>query len=178
MVNKNNSINLYRGRGITFFDKFIKWVLTFGRLIIILTEFIALCAFLYRFTLDRRLIDLKDKIEQKQLIVKSLNKNEIKFTNLQERLSSISSLENNGMATIKVVKDIVALTPKDIIYNNFVLNNERLRIDATVLSVSSLSNFIKALRNYPKIKTVSLDKIENKTSNAVIKVSVVATLNK
>src|SRR3989344_9329514 len=87
-----SSINLYKGKSRNFIDRFILWTLSAGRLIIILTEILALSAFLYRFSLDRNLIDLNDKIKNEEIILNYLKKNEENFRSIQDRLSTIDKL--------------------------------------------------------------------------------------
>ena len=72
MASIKPSINLFKDKNKNFFDLFIKWALSIGRVVVIATEAIALSAFLYRFSLDQQLIDLNDKIVQKQALVKLL----------------------------------------------------------------------------------------------------------
>lgn len=172
------SVNLYRGRGKSFIDRFLSWALTFGRLIVILTEIVALLTFLYRFSLDRELIDLHDRIKQKQAIVKFLKNNEEKYRNLQERLAMTSSLGDQAKEKSQILDEVVNLAPKDLVLNNLVITEDSLRLEASVFSASSLGEFVKNLKNHPKIKSLSLDKIENRTSSGTIVISLRAVLEK
>lgn len=178
MANNAPAINLLKTGRVQFFDKFIKWALTFGRVVVIVTEITALSAFLYRFSLDRQLIDLHDQIELKDTYVRALKANEEKYRNLQERLALSTILGQNATETVKVFKDIIAFAPLDFIINNLRISEDSIRIDANVQSVSSLTNFIKNLKRYPSVESVSLDTIENKTSRATIVVSITANFKK
>lgn len=173
MENKSISINLVKGRNKSFLDKFIKWALTGGRLIVILTESLALFTFLYRFDLDRKLIDSHDRIAQKQAIVKLLKNNEDKYRNLQNRISIASTLSSNNQISDKFQK-ITKETPQDIIFNNLVLSENFIRVDAVAQSIISLNNFIKTLKSDKEVSSISLDRIENKTSNGTISVGITA----
>jgi len=170
------SINLLRGREKGFFDNFLGWALTIGRVLVILTETIALSAFIYRFSLDRQLIDLHDVIGQKQAIVKLLKNNEEKYRNLQERLTTIATLTQEASKTTKVFTDIVSLAPKDVAFNVLAFSQDSVKIDANASSITSLTSFIKSLRVYPHLAAVSIDKVENKTASATIAVSITVTL--
>lgn len=170
------SINLLKGKEKSFFDKFIHWALTIGRLIVILTETVALSAFLYRFTLDRQLIDLRDEIKQKEAIVKLLQNNENKFRNLQERLVLAAKTENKSNEIIEILKEVINLAPKGFVFNTLNVSKENIKINANAQSVFALTVFIKSLRDNPHIASVSLDKIENKTASALIVVGITATL--
>lgn len=172
------SINLVKGQDKGFFDKFINWALTVGRLVVILTELVALLAFLYRFSLDRRLIDLHDQISQKQSIVKLLKQKEDTYRNIQGRLALAATLSKTGQEKNQIFSDILSLAPPDFIFNKIIVSQDIVRIDASVKSVSSLANFIKDIKNYKETGAVSLDKIENKTADTAIAVSIAVRLKK
>ena len=175
---KTPSINLLESKRKGFLDKFINWALTIGRFIVIITEVIALSAFLYRFSLDRQLVDLRGKIKQEQALVSSLRENEKTYRNLQERLALASKFIDKGEQTVKIFKETVALAPEDFLLSNLTVSEDRLTINATVQHISSLTTFIKGLRNYPNISTISLDKIENKISSGRITVGITATFKR
>lgn len=177
MQKKLPSINLAHKRG-SFIDRFINWALTLGRLIIMVTFLVGLSAFGYRLSLDWKLIDLKDKIKQKQAIVALLKEDEKKYRNLQERLTVITQLGGTAKATLDVVNDIIELTPADIVFDNFNLTGDRLHIDARARSVSSLASFVSSLRKHPSTQTLQVDKIENKTSTGTIIISITILVKK
>ena len=170
------SVNLIKKKKKDFFDRFITWALTIGRFIVILTEVIALSTFLYRFSLDRKLVDLHDSIKQKQAIVNLLKSNEEKYRNLQDRLAVSSNHLDSAKETTKIFTDLFSLAPSDFIFNNIKISEKSVQIDARVQSVNSLTVFIKKLKEYPKFSSVSLDRIENKTSSAIIVVNITARL--
>lgn len=175
MQKSSASINLLK-RQTNLIDRFVTWALTIGRLLVILTEVIALSAFIYRFSLDKQLIDLHSKITQEQAIVNYLKDNEKTYRNLQDRLATATNYSTLGIDRFKVFSNIVGFTPKGMSFNNFTLYENRIKIDANVDSVSSLGIFVNSLKNYPAIDTVSIDKIANKPSSAVISINITATL--
>lgn len=88
MAENRLSINLLRDKEKPLLDRFVAWALSVGRSIVILTEIVALAAFIYRFSIDRKLSDLNDDIKQKQLIVGQLTSLEDEYRNLQKTVGS------------------------------------------------------------------------------------------
>lgn len=164
MPNTSSSINLIKNKQIPLFDKFMNWALTVGRLIIILTEIVAVLAFIYRFSLDERLIDLHSGIKQKQALISLLKQDEDRYRNLQDRIALASDLSEKNTKTNTIVLDIIDLIPQGTKINSLTFNKDRITINANTNSVSSLTDFINILKNYPDIKSVSIDSIENKPS--------------
>lgn len=159
-----SSINLVRNKQIPLFDKFMNWALTVGRLIVILTEIVAVLAFVYRFSLDERLVDLHSAIKQKQTIVSLLRKDEDKYRNLQNRIALASSAEKKITKTSKIIQDVIALVPLGVKINDLTLNKDRISININASSITSLTDFINILKNYPDIKSINIDNIESKPS--------------
>lgn len=168
MTNITPQINLIKDKKVSFTDKFINWALTIGRLVVILIELLALSAFIYRFSLDRKIIDLHSKIKQEQAIVNYLKNNETTYRNLQDRILLASNFSSSGPSIFKISKDVLSFVPKDMIINSFYINKNRININANVQSALSLNQFMNALKNYPSTDTVSLDNIENKPASSII----------
>lgn len=162
MPNNLSSINLIKNKHIPLFDKFMNWALTAGRLIVIITEVIAVAAFIYRFSLDERLIDLHSAIKNKQTLISLLKQDEDKYRNLQDRIALASNLSEKNTKTNKIVLNIIGLIPQGVRLDSLTFNKDRIAIDANANSVSSLTDFINLLKDYPDIKSVSIDNIENK----------------
>ena len=168
MPENYSSINLIKNKQIPLFDKFMNWALTVGRLIVILTEIIALLAFVYRFSLDEKLIDLHSAIKQKQVLISLLKQDEDKYRNLQDRIALAGSLMEKNAKTNKIVLDIVGLTPQGARIDSLTFNKDKLIINANIGSVSSLTDFINVLKDYPGIKAMSIDNIENKSTGGLL----------
>ncbi len=162
MENVPASINLIKKKDSAFFDKFIDWALSVGRLIVIITQIIAIAAFLYRFSLDEKLVRLHGEIRQKQTQLSFLKKDEENFRNLQDRLSLASNFAKDGATVYKSFQDIVSFTPEDLKFNEMSLSHDRATISMNVLSTSSLTEFVNSLKSYSRIKSLSVDNIENK----------------
>lgn len=177
MVKKSASINLLKNTG-NFVDRFINWSLSAGRVVVIVTEIIALLAFLYRFSLDRQLIDIHSKIRQEQTVLSYLRDNETTYRNLQNRLALSSKFSKEGKEKIDVLNDLVGFAGSNITFNIITIQEDRIRLDANGGSVNSISEFVKKLKEYQKISTVIIEKIENRPSAASINVSITAVLKK
>ncbi len=168
------TINLAKHSQGDFLERFIGFALTVGRFLIICTEIIALGAFIYRFTLDRMLVDLHDTIVQQQAIVKLLHDNEVVFRNIQTRLHVAAALIQHTNTLPSYTTDVAAFAPSDMNIHTIDVATDAIRIGATVQSVDSLTLFINKLKAYAPIASVSIDRIDNQTETAMITVSITA----
>jgi hypothetical protein len=172
----NPTINLVRGRKPRVLDQFVGWALSIGRAVIILTELIALGAFLYRFGLDRQLVDLHDKIAQEQSIVSLLKQSEDTYRNLQYRLSLAKTIMTSQAQSVKLYADILTMMPADTTLKTLIFDEGTVKMSLDVTSVTSLGTLIDKLKNYPNFSNVSLDKLENKTTVGLISASITTTI--
>lgn len=168
-------INLVK-KHVSFTDKFLNWALSAGRVIVILTEIVALSAFMYRFFLDRQLIDLHAKIKQEQAIIAFSKASEDKYRNLQDRLYIADRFSKLEQDEVKVLKDILALTPAETTLDSITTTDTSIKINARFSQISTLGGFVDSLKRYPQIAIVSVDKIENIPSTSLITVGITATL--
>ncbi|OGH09742.1 MAG: hypothetical protein A2152_03980 [Candidatus Levybacteria bacterium RBG_16_35_6] len=173
---KKAGINLLNSKQSSFFERFINWTLTIGRIVIIVTELIALSAFLYRFSLDQQLIDLHSKIKQEQAIVEYLKESEATYRNLQDRLTVSSNSSKAGDERVKIFKDVISFAPLGIAFDEFNLTNDRIKINTQVYSVSSLSSFVNSVKKYSFVDKVMIENIQNKASIGLLTATINITL--
>lgn len=141
------------------------WVLSTGRWIVVLTEFIVICAFLSRFYLDREIADLHDDIFQKQAIVEAMSNFEEEFKSLQTRIETIDELVGQAMPN-EILETIIPVIPNDVFLNSFDFQEDKIEISAVALSYQGLANFwydFGKLENFANVKITKIGKEEQKT---------------
>lgn len=141
------------------FGKLLKWALTVGRHIVIITELVVILAFLSRFKLDRDLTDLGEKVHQKQAIVVSSAPFEKEFRFLQKRLEKIEDLKKNQLEADIILAELTALTPVDVYLSDFDVNQKKVTLSATALSEAGLATFLKNLKNSSRFEKLSLSQV-------------------
>ncbi len=175
MEKSSPTINLAKNRGEHFIDRFFSWALSIGRVLVIATEAIALGAFLFRFGLDRQILDLNDRINQEKVIVGLLKNNETTYHNVQDRLLLAKTIDADTTTQLKTLLDLTSFFPSDMVVQNIFYSTTDIHIDASVGSVVSLSTFVKKLKAYTSIAKVSIDKLENKSATGEYTIGLTAT---
>lgn len=172
---KMPQINLVRRRGV-YVDTFLRWALTTGRLLIIITETVALAAFAMRFSLDSQNVDLHDKIKQEQAIVLLLKHNEDTYRNLQNRLSLIQQSNTSSQKESKAFFSLLNAIPSSVQIDSFNFFPNKLQVQVNTNSTSSIDTLISNLSSQPGVSNVAIAKIDNKISQGVITVMVTADI--
>ena len=173
MANETKTINLLPGKDGGILPQFLNWALTIGRLLIILVQTLALGTFLYRFTLDMKIVDLHDQIKAQSTIVQNFAAQEAVFRNLQARLN-LAKTYSVANKTPKIFQDIVEMGRGQITFKNLLVATDSIKVEAEAPTAGRLSRFTEKLKNYPEIAEVSVDKVETKTSSAVVTVIISA----
>lgn len=159
--------------------KFLLWALTIGRWIVIVTELIVILAFLSRFKLDRDLADLYESIRAKQAIITPLASFEQDFRSLQNRLSVIDKLENERLATVKIITAVASVTPPDVALNKLSLNEEEVTLSGLALTETGLGSFLNGLSQSPLLGEINLSNVsKQKEGEGGIQFGLTAKLKK
>ncbi len=176
MAENKQSINLLPNKGDSFVTQFLNWSLNIGRLLIILTETAALTTFVYRFGLDMQIVDLHDKIRNQSFIVQNFKQSEDAFRSLQDRIGLAQKYDKSGSIIPKVFTDIASIAKGKATLSSLLVSTDTVKIEAQSSSPDALSQFTNELRQYPLIKSLKIDTINNSTTTALITVSMTATL--
>jgi len=151
----------------TSFGRFLKWLLTIGRYIVIFTELIVILAFLSRFKLDRDLTDLYEQIENKQAIIQSYADFEADFRFLQKQLASIQGLRREQLQTKQLVEEIAALTPIDVYFSELRIIGDKASFTANALSEAGLATFINNLKRSSRFSNLEIDSLAIGTGEGI-----------
>lgn len=168
----------------SFSARFLRWVTTVGRVVIIITEFIVIGAFLSRFWLDRKNSDLSEILRQQKAIIASTKDFETDYNSLQQRLIYIKNYYQNEPKYIKILDSLISSIPNGIYFESFNLNKDKktsqVSISAQLYTYqeSAIIGFITNAKLNPDISNVEVQKIEKKTKDNKYYMSVMVTFKK
>ncbi len=156
--------------------KFLTWVLSYGRYIIIGTEIIVLLAFLSRFKLDRELTDLHQSIADKQAIILAASDLENQVRTLQNHLIIIKKLDQQRGYPPKLLTSFETMIPTDVTLMEIIINDSKIKLTAVALSNDGFRAFLNNLAASEYFSDISLDDVTKNTEGTGVKFSVSATL--
>jgi hypothetical protein len=145
--------------------KTLRWALSVGRYIVIFTELIVIFSFGTRFSLDRRVTDLNDSINQKQSIIQSYGELEDQVRLAQFKIEQYQQVEqqSNLAELFPVLSEI---TPRDIRLEELVIKSNGVILEGTTLSQNSFNILINNMQLSPQFFNITVDRIEtNKDKN-------------
>lgn len=147
--------------------KFIRWLLSSGRYILIFVEAVVLIAFISRFKLDTDLAERKDAIEQQIPYLESLKPYEVQIRQTQIKLSTIGNIRSSAANYPLILKEIADQTPARVKLISLNLTKDtggvNIQINATSESNNDLTSFVAGLKgdqifSAVTVASVSLEK--------------------
>lgn len=136
---------------MSFWGRFIKWALTTGRYIIILTELVVIIAFMSRFKLDRDASDIGDAILGKQALLEASSNTEKTLRLVQSKLDWANQ-KINSAPKINLILD--KTFSADVV--SLGIKGGDITVVAKTVSESKLGNLINTLSEDKTFKTVEL----------------------
>lgn len=145
-------------------ERFLKWLISYGRFIVIFVEIIVVIAFLTRFKYDADLDELKRKINQDLPYVEGLSTDEALIEQTQKRLALIDKTYLTSDNWQETIVNLSSLTPSSIQFRGLNLEekdekNINFRINASTISNTDLGIFLNNLRTKDYLRDINLTNI-------------------
>ncbi len=147
-----------------FSKKLTTWIISVGRIVIIVTELIAFSVFVGRIKLDRELTNLTDALENQLVILENAKEFEKDFRDLQERLKIIKDLRQNQVPASQTVSLFSTLLPPEVELTGLTFqlsarggsDTNGAYLLAKTNSTTGFAQAVYNLKNSPKIEEVTL----------------------
>ena len=139
--------------------RIINWATTYGRYIMVGTEMIVLLAFISRFSLDRKLTDLNESIEQKQMVIEANLPFERDIKMIQKKLESIETLIQLQEAPLEFLTLLKSILPQDVYIDSYSFTPNSMNIEATAASTVGFAVFINKIQQINKFIQIDVGEI-------------------
>jgi len=152
---------------MSFGGRFLKWAVTTGRYIIILTELVVILAFLSRFKLDYELSVLTSKIEGKVSLLEANSPIEREFKSKQARLEAVKKILTKRISASETMDSIAVKTPPEVKLTEMTINGNEVEIDANSFSEKEMGEMIAALDGDKRWSSVEISSITQGTEKVI-----------
>jgi Tfp pilus assembly protein PilN len=143
----------------TSVGRIVTWAVTYGRYIMIGTEIVVLLAFISRFSLDRKLTDLKEETSQKQAIIEANVDFEKDIRGLQERLSKIKVLLAPPLHPLDILITMQSYLPTDVILESLAITNGKISIVGSAGTPGGFAVYMNNLQSSKMFTNIELGDI-------------------
>jgi len=145
---------------ISFLGQFLKWSLTAGRVMVVLTEFVVILAFSSRFWFDKKLNDLRETNGYKQTTIQSYVATEEEMRLVLARQKVVESFLDNRLQISNGLDKLKLSLPSGAVLDQVNFVPGRVSIAGIAGSEQALIQTINAMKFYPNIKKVDIKRIE------------------
>jgi Tfp pilus assembly protein PilN len=145
-----------QGEPLRLPSKFLKWLVGYGRFIVIFVEIVVIVCFLYRFKLDADLDRINQEIKAEAQSIDSKQKDEILIKQTQQKLQLVKQTYDNSPNWRNVIETITAKVPQSVTFHNLTAdhaqsaNTLEFKITAETKSTQDISVFINSLKELDK----------------------------
>lgn len=161
------SLNLLYPQGIPqkWPIRFLSWLISYGRFIVIAVEVLVLVTFAMRFKLDAELATLKEKIDSRVPFIESLAAEEAMIKQTQLRLSQVRKKYTNLPPWQETLTEISDQTPQQARLTSLTFErvsnttNLQFKLTAQAATHTDLAIFLNGLKNSPQFTGVTLANI-------------------
>lgn len=164
--------------------RFLRWIVSYGRYIVIFTEIIVVSAFVFRFKLDADIDALKTSINKDLPYIEGLISDEALIRQTQLKLQTIGNAYQTTPEWQRIFDDISGEIPQSLRLNTLALDNTdnktpylNIRMTGQTSSTNDLALFIRNLRNKKNkdnnkiFQDVSLDSLSFDKDSLIFTVS-------
>lgn len=159
-------INLLRpqGKSERIDLRFLHWLLSYGRFILILVEIVVLATFAMRFKLDEDLANLKQNVNSKVENIQGYKNDELRFKQIQFKLSTAKSAYSSNSDWVSFFKLISKQIPIDTKLVSLSLEPTEngmvnFKFSATSNNPGDLAGFINGLKNEKDFSDLTITSI-------------------
>ncbi len=154
-------------------EDILKWAKNLGRIIIVVTELIAVGALVYRFSLDRKIIDLHDQIKTRNLFVQAQAAKEADYRSIQARLTNAKKIDQQTQNKISIMNQILtSISTGSFSSTNLTVNENSISINGVAFSVFPINDFVESLKQNPNITSISLDDVSSTSLGIQFKMTI------
>jgi Tfp pilus assembly protein PilN len=145
-------------------NRIMIWITSYGRYIMISTELIVLIAFASRFSLDRKLTDLKENITEKQEILEVNKELEQEIRSVQEKISAIKLLMREQPAPVETLIVVHTLLPTGAYLDTLTIDKNKITTNVTADSAGSFTRFLTNFSSASTLTGVEIGKVGKRPS--------------
>ncbi|PIS18295.1 hypothetical protein COT54_00020 [Candidatus Collierbacteria bacterium CG09_land_8_20_14_0_10_46_12] len=144
----------------------LSWSLRFGKWSVILTQLIVMGAFIYRFTLDRGLTDLRKSIAKDVAIIKSYDQVERDFILTQKQVTQAKLSTDSQTQILKTMAEIERITPSSVWFERVTISPSTLTLSVYAASLSAFGQFLTTVQSDPLFSGIRIAKLESSNNGS------------
>ncbi|OGK19737.1 hypothetical protein A3D80_03245 [Candidatus Roizmanbacteria bacterium RIFCSPHIGHO2_02_FULL_40_13b] len=166
-----HGINLLgeKERGVT--EKILYFALHYLRYIIVITQIVVIIVFFFRFSIDQQIVDLKEKVTQKQEIIKITKPIVIEAQAVSLKTDSIKKELSKENEVNSLINDVLSKIPDGVILFDFGINENGITLKAHATSIAVIQYLNTTLSKDKRFSKVKIDTVIKDTNGFIFSIA-------
>jgi len=152
-------VNLLSERHQSPIDRITYFSLHYLRYILVITQFVTICVFFYRFKVDQDIVDTRDLLMQKQAIVEATSTLLEKVKELDGKIKNIKALYTKQDSFQQLYSYFFQNLPTEISINTVTVAEDGIKSEGSVANIETVRVFYDKLQSDKKFKSVALKNV-------------------
>jgi len=149
-------INLLPAKQLTASDRIIFFAFNYLRYILVITQLVVICVFLFRFNVDQDIVDTKDTLKQKQEIIKVSQPLLIEGEKVYKRSQNISQILGDQTRESKMFDYVLTRFPQQFFLTDMEMTKNSMTLKGLTSDANIIRSFYTRLQQEKKFNNVSL----------------------
>lgn len=143
-----------------FTGRLVYFALYYLRYIVILTQIIVIGVFFYRFSIDQKVIDLKESANQKQEIIKVAQPLVQEAKLIEAKSKALKTLLAKQKKFAGDFDYMTSVIPETVTLTKLTLGDTALTLEAEAQDIVIIRKFYEKLKKDKRFKSIALNKID------------------
>lgn len=152
-------INLLPQKDKNFTEKILYFALHYLRYIVVITQIVVISVFFYRFTIDQQIVDLKERVNQKQEIIKLTRPIVVEAADVSAKMEYVKGQIVAQNAFLAQMGSIFSTVPKEISLIDLTVNEKNIALRGKSTTVEAVKYLHSTLRKKTDFKSVRIDTV-------------------
>lgn len=152
--------NLFPRKDETPLEKITYFALHYLRYILVITQFVTICVFFYRFKVDQEIVNLKDTLTQKKAIVDTTHNLLDLVKELDLKIKNINTLYAKQDAITDISGYFFQKIPPQISVTSLTIGEKDIIVSGKTSDIASIQNLYESIKSDKAFKEVNLGSID------------------
>ncbi len=153
-------INLVGERKLDLLETILYFFINYLRYILVITQLVVIAVLFYRFSIDQSIIDLKETIDQKKEIVKTVSPLIAEVKKVDSQVTEIKKIIVQQDSQQKLLNYLLSQFPASANLSQLLLDSDKLSLIGSSTNAKDIQLFYNRLKKDGKFASVNLANIQ------------------
>jgi len=154
-------INLFPKPKQNISEKVIYFTTHYLKYVLVITQFVAICVFFFRFKVDQEIVDLRDKLHQKESILVATDGLISRIKEIDSKMRHVKDIIQNQNAFRQEYTYLFSTLPQDVKISSLDISSGEVSLSgvaSTINPIRTLNDTLVKDKKYQKVSLLNIEK--------------------